>query len=470
MLFTAPSFLFLFLPAVLAIYALIPQLYRRYAILLFNLAFYVIAAWHQPDSILLGVLTAAFTYSAGFVIAVTHRRSTLLAAIAVDLAAFIIYRVSYDYTADSFYPLGASIYLLASISYLIDIYRNDAPHAKNIADLLVYMFFFPTMIVGPIIRYKEFGAMLEKIDFSLTNVAEGIKLYLAGFFKFISISAVLAYMLQTIAQTDGAAFSLPVFLLTVILTAIQAFFALIGYSDMARGLMYMLGIPHPTDFQLTTLVRSPAEFPRRFFASLNRWIEDYLVYPILRLSFFSGRTRRLLAVCVICLVPALWIKSRLYLLLPLLPLLLWRCLSILHETGRRHEPIPRRRIVGRMAYMVILLVSAAGFWYAVSLTGPEDGLVTLRRLLDEPSMSIPYAMYGVFSQLGYLAVGAFGLLCFIPLSPTVEQYLQRLPRPVGIMIRAAALIGVMGCFAFSILYFLPQFPQYATDAFAHVAF
>lgn len=471
MLFTAPSFLFLFLPAVMAIYALIPRHYRRYAILLFNLAYYVIAVWYTPESILLALLTSAFTYSAGFVIAVTHRRSTLLAAIAVDLIAFAIYRGAYDYASgSSYFPLGAAIYLLAAISYLIDIYRNDAPHAKNIADLLIYMLFFPTLIVGPIIRYKDFGAMLEKIDFSLENFAEGVKLYIAGFLKHIAIAAVLDYILARTAEVGEAAYSIPIILLNVLMLCAQAWFALTGYSDMARGLMYMLGIPSAADFQLTPLSRTPADFPRRFFVSLNRWVEDYLVYPILRVQFLSSRTRRVLAACVICLVPAIWVKSRLYILLPILPVLLWRCTHILRESCRHREPGKLGLAVGRACYWLLFLACFVGFWFTVSLDDAKTGADLIRKTLESATLEIPYAMYAVLSHLGYLIVGVVGLLCFLPLRPEAEQRIQALPRPISIVIRAAALAGVMICFAFSILHFLPQFPQYAISAFAHVVF
>ncbi|MBQ3126962.1 MAG: hypothetical protein IJC15_07815 [Clostridia bacterium] len=469
MLFTAPSFLFLFLPAMMAIYALIPQHYRRYAILLFNLAYYVIAVWHQPESLLLALLTAAFTYSAGFVIAVTHRRSTLLAAIAVDLAAFVIYRIAADLPLISRYPLGASIYLLASISYLIDIYRNDAPHAKNIADLLIYMFFFPTLMVGPVLRYKDFGTMLDQIEFSLSNMAEGIKLYLAGFFQYVSVASVLAYMLEK-PEAAACADSFPVLVLLMLMTAAQIWFALSGYSNMARGLMYMLGIPHPADFSLFRLVRSPIEATHRIFASLNRWVEDYLVYPILRLSFLSPRLRRLLSACVICFVPALWLRSRLFILLPLLPILLWRCLLILRDSGHRREIGDRWRAVGRVFYLVLFFLLSILALFLAAAGSPADGFGYFRAAFDSADMSIPYGIYAVLAQSAYLVVGIAGFLFLLLLTPAAEQKIARLPRPIGIILRSAALIAVMGCFIFTILHVLPQFPQYASSVFAHPTF
>lgn len=69
----------------------------------------------------------------------------------------------------------------------------------------------------------------------------------------------------------------------------QVYFTFSGYSDMARGMMYMLGIPHAPDILSPFAATSPADYLRRFFVSMSRWIEDYLVYPILRTCRIPAR-------------------------------------------------------------------------------------------------------------------------------------------------------------------------------------
>ncbi len=471
MMFTAPSFLFLFLPLMLSIYVLVPQFYRRYVILLANLIFYVIACWSTPITIAIAFFSAALTYSFGYAIAVTHRRSTLFVAVALHLSAFLAYRFIYTYTAEiasPYFPLGASFYLLASLSYLFDIYRNDAPHAKNIGDLLSYMLFFPTLIVGPIIRYKDFDGMMARITLSVGHFSEGIKLYIAGFLKRISIAAVLNFMLDQMLDIYGGKLSIGLALIGLCMNFVQLWFSLSGYSDMARGIMYMLGIPHANDFPLPNSLHGGTDYLRRFFISLNRWIEDYLVYPILRQNLLSARTRRILAACVLSVVPALWIKTEWYMLLPVFPVLIYRILRILREPHRRANPsrIPRfvRRFGGIASSILIFLL----FWLFVSLDRPMDALIYGKELLQNALEPIPYGMYAVFSHMRYLIVGAVGLAFLLPLHTRADAFFGKIPRAVSALIRGISLVIVMACFCFSIIHFLPQFPNAAVNAFERI--
>ena len=469
MLFTSPSFLFLFLPAILAIYALIPQHYRRYAIVLFNIAFYIIACLSSPISILLALLSAAITYIAGFLIAVPHQRRTLIVAIAINVMAFLTYRISYAYSTNAetaYYPLGATFYLMASISYLIDIYRNDAPHAKNIADLLLYMFFFPTLIVGPVIKYKEFGPMIEKMSPSLAQFSEGVKCYLSGFFKRIAIAAVLSFMLARITAASNGEMNLGLGLLCLLLLGLQAWFSFSGYSDMAVGLMHMLGISYRSDFLSPFAAAVSVNFFRRAFISLNRWLEDYFIYPILRLNL-SARLRRILSTCIRCIVPALWIKIDWYMLIPALPVLIWRIWRILRENKRSHAPyLPNW--VRRGGKIVSALFFFSLYFAFAAMDGAGDILLYAGQVLEHWRTLMPYAMYAVFGYFRYLTVGALGLLFLLPLRTAAEPRLQRMPQALSVSIRAVSLAVVMICFSFSIQNFLPQFPQYATTAFDYI--
>lgn len=469
MLYTAPSFLFLFLPVVLAIYAMMPQPYRRYAIALFNIAFYTLACWNEPISLVLALLTAAFTYSAGFVIAVTHQRRTLLAAVVINCLAFVTYRLYYSYASalgNSYFPLGASFYLLASLSYLIDIYRNDAPHAKNFADLIIYMLFFPTLVVGPVIKYKEFIGMIDRISFSLENFSEGVKLYIAGFLKRISIAAVLSFILDQIIEVCAGEMSVPLAVLCLAVICTQVYFTFSGYSDMARGLMYMLGIPHKTDFLPPFAATSPADYLRRFFVSMSRWIEDYLIYPILRTRRLSARNRRFLTVVVFCVVPSLWFKTRWYMLLPVLPVLLWLMFFALR--GRRRKlpkmPIRVRRWLGRLSGLIVFVL----FWFFAALGDVDDAGHYLSQIMQNGFAAPPYSLITVLSYLRYIFVGIVGLICLHPFSAAGEARLQKLPCAVSVTVRALALVLVMASFGFSILHFLPQFPQYAVTAYKYI--
>lgn len=468
MLFTAPSFLFLFLPLALSIYILVPQHTRRYALLLFNLLFYCICTANAPITMLLALLTATFTYSAGYIIAVTHRRGTLWAAVVIHIGIFFIYRFFYIYSnaiGAPYYPFASSIYFLASLSYLIDIYRNDAPHAKNFADLLTYMFFFPVMIVGPIIRYKHFTDMLANAEISLSNFFAGVKRFISGFLKRIAIAAVLAHALGKIYAAADASFSLPVALFCLLLLGGQVYFTLSGYSDMACGMMYMLGMPHKADFHTPFSAKAHSQYYSRFFASLNAWFNDYLVKPILHMNQIPGRMRRLAADTAYCAASVLWLKTRWYMLIGILPMLLLRFVRF--GAARRltkRLPLLLRRVLG-------IGIAAMGFlllWVLIAIPTPSDVAEIFSKLTLTGAAVQLGTLYPEISYLNYLLIGAVGLLCMIPLSPWGEQRLSRAPRWISNITFALALAGMLAAFAFAIVQLLPKYPQYAVVAFRYL--
>jgi alginate O-acetyltransferase complex protein AlgI len=56
---------------------------------------------------------------------------------------------------DIILPIGISFYIFQAISFLIDVYRKDAPYPKNFIDFCAYLSLFPQLIAGPILRYKD---------------------------------------------------------------------------------------------------------------------------------------------------------------------------------------------------------------------------------------------------------------------------------------------------------------------------
>jgi alginate O-acetyltransferase complex protein AlgI len=195
MLFTSPIFLFLFLPAVMLSYVAIKAKYRKRAILVYNVVFLLCANFHRPVNVLLIISVMLLAYSAGISIQKNKRQRTLimyaslmtLSLLLVRSVAGLLYVIDYEY-----YPLGISVYMLSAISYVVDVYRGDAK-AGSFFDVALYLGFFPTMICGPIVKYKDFCSLVsdEGIKPSTESFATGILLFSFGFIKKIGISAVL---------------------------------------------------------------------------------------------------------------------------------------------------------------------------------------------------------------------------------------------------------------------------------------
>jgi len=195
MLFTSPVFLLLFLPLTLGIYTLIPARLKPSAICIFSLIFYAMANFGNPASLLFLLLCAIFTYCATFAAFSVRKKYVMVFVICVLVGVLAVLRylgVWADVSAAARYiPIGASFYLLACFSCIMDVRRGDAPMPRNFADVLIYVTYFPVMIAGPVIKYKNFESLIkpENLRFTAAGVASGIVLFARGFIKRIAIAA-----------------------------------------------------------------------------------------------------------------------------------------------------------------------------------------------------------------------------------------------------------------------------------------
>lgn len=294
MQFTSPLFIFIFLPLMTAALAITPARRRRWTILICGAVFYVLANIKTPVSILFLAVSAAFAYCAAYAVYVSRKKpkKTVLAfCVSVCVLMLTVLRIlgvrleAYDVT---FLPLGVSVYLLATVSMLIDISRGDAEPPPGFADACLYITFFPVMIAGPIIKYRDFVKLSseERLDFSLVNVANGYMLFARGFVKRIGISAIMADAYDSICEAVAAEGDLKLgvgaFLVLLMLT--NVYFAFSGYSDMGRGLALIMGMKIESDFYYPFAACTPTDYLRRFFRSLGDFLEDYVALPIERVA------------------------------------------------------------------------------------------------------------------------------------------------------------------------------------------
>lgn len=65
-----------------------------------------------------------------------------------------------------------------------------------------------------------------------------------------------------------------------LLFSFQIYFDFSGYSDIAVGVAYLLGLRLPINFRTPYLSTGPQEFWRRWHISLSTWMRDYLYIPM----------------------------------------------------------------------------------------------------------------------------------------------------------------------------------------------
>ena len=77
-------------------------------------------------------------------------------------------------------PLGISFYTFQAISFLIDLYRRDAPAPRNVIDTSLYISMFPQLIAGPIVRYKTVAEQIKKRSHNVGKFSSGAHQFILG--------------------------------------------------------------------------------------------------------------------------------------------------------------------------------------------------------------------------------------------------------------------------------------------------
>lgn len=302
MVFSSPVFLFLFLPATLALYAVASMrgIRARNTVLLFcSVCFYAYGGVSYLGLLLLSVLV---NWAAGLWLFRLEdgrgRRALFLAGLAYnigilvifkylnlfgDTAAWIAGKLS-GHAVESIIPaialpIGISFFTFQIMSYLIDVYKKTVPCQRNVADLALYVMLFPQLIAGPIVRYSDVEREISRRRTGLKDAYEGAFRFMVGFIKKILLAnavgkaADLAFVLE---PGRGALYAW----VGVICYGLQIYLDFWAYSDMAIGLGRIFGFHFLENFNDPYISKSISEFWRRWHISLSTWFRDYVYIPL----------------------------------------------------------------------------------------------------------------------------------------------------------------------------------------------
>ena len=300
MVFSSPIFLFVFLPVVLLGSVFRSLRLRNLWLLAFSLIFY---AWGEVAFVFLMLGSTLLNYFLGqWVHRETDARrrkwaAALAIALNIGLLAFFKYA---NFAVDNLnwlltalgaapvraaairLPIGISFFTFHALSYIIDIYRRKWPSAKSPADVALYIFFFPQLIAGPILRWHAIAPQIANRAQTAERFALGVRRFVEGLAKKILIANVVAVPADQIFQmsANGLHLRASVAWLGAVCYALQIYFDFSGYSDMAVGLGKMFGFEFMENFNYPYISQSIREFWRRWHISLSSWFRDYLYIPL----------------------------------------------------------------------------------------------------------------------------------------------------------------------------------------------
>lgn len=313
MIFSSIPFLYYFLPLALLLCYLVPSRARNAFLLLASLVFY---AWGEPKY--LPVMAAATALGYGFGLAIERfrrfRKPLLVLSIASSLG-FLLYFKYADFFLENLnamglnlpllrlaLPVGISFYTFQILSYTVDVYRGEVKAQGNPIDLACYVTFFPQLIAGPIVRYKDIAAQLRDRPQNLDNLRLGTGRFLVGLGKKVLLANLLGEVCAAwrVTEDPSVLFSW----LYAISYTLHIYFDFSGYSDMAIGLGKLFGFSFPENFNYPYISRSVTEFWRRWHMSLGTWFRDYVYIPLG--GNRKGKGRQFLNILIVWMLTGFW--------------------------------------------------------------------------------------------------------------------------------------------------------------------
>lgn len=280
MVFSSITFLSAFLVVVFLLHMIVPNMHVKNGLLILaSLLFYAVG---EPVYVLLMIASSILNYVMGRWIGKAKKTKNLKKSKIILVVSVVInvgLLVVFKYTnfligvlntipsvaipeVDIALPIGISFFTFQAMSYVIDVYREDCDYQKNYFKVLLYISFFPQLIAGPIVKYKDIEEEVSNRRQTVEDIEAGIRRFIMGLSKKVLISNALAQMVDQLMPSIGnlgVAAWLPAIGYTL-----QIYYDFSGYSDMAIGLGWMFGFHFKENFDHPYDSLSIKEFWRKW--------------------------------------------------------------------------------------------------------------------------------------------------------------------------------------------------------------
>ena len=288
MVFASITFLYYFLPVFLILYFVVPKKYKNLVLLLFSLIFYF---YGEPKYILLMLIEVLFAYFMTLSLEKNKSKSLLIVVVSFHLLLlcifkyfnFIISNINRIFSSNIsllniVLPIGISFYTFQIISYEVDVYRGKVKASKNLIEFMTYVFLFPQLIAGPIVRYESVNKELKSRKVTFDDFSSGVNRFVIGLFKKVVIANNIGELCNILVGSTEV--SVLLYWVLGISYMLQIYFDFSGYSDIAIGIDKMIGFKFPENFNYPYIADSVTNFWRRWHMTLSSWFKDYVYIPL----------------------------------------------------------------------------------------------------------------------------------------------------------------------------------------------
>lgn len=253
----------------------------KYIVLLIN-ALYLILLFPKPLQLILLVLYSYFSIRI-----LAKKGANYLTAVLVLSFPLIMMKLIGIHTFGKANEKLANIFQIIGISYItfrsIQVFIDEVSTTKklNFLDFFNFTVFIPSLLIGPIDRFKRFT---NDVDAGYENITtnsyvEGYQLLLKGLvYKYILAEFINRLVLNHLTD-DG---TLTYHIMYMYSYLIFLFFDFAGYSLLAMSFAKFIGVSLPFNFNQPFLAVNPKEFWQRWHKSLGDWLNDYFFKPIFK--------------------------------------------------------------------------------------------------------------------------------------------------------------------------------------------
>jgi alginate O-acetyltransferase complex protein AlgI len=305
-------------------------------------------------------------------------------------------------------PIGVSFFTFQGTSYLVDIYRGDVGSQRSLVNFATYKSFFPQLIAGPIVRYRDVHEQIEKRQVTLDGFAYGVRRFVLGLGKKMLLANIVAAPCDRIFGLPGGELTAPLAWLGLVCYTLQIYFDFSAYSDMAIGMGRMFGFTFLENFDYPYVARSVTEFWRRWHISLSSWFRDYLYIPLGGNRISPRRTYlNLVGVFFLC---GLWHGAS----VSFVVWGLWHGVFLVLERAGLGAFLERRHAVLRHAYLLLVVMLGWVFFRAADLDHALEYLRALGGLTAGDPRLHRVAHFGDAEVWTAIACGCIGAAPWLP--------------------------------------------------------
>ncbi len=303
------------MPVVLVLHMVIRNIKVRNCLLLIaSLLFY---AYGEPAYIFLMLFSCLLNYVFALLLSKKKKKLFIVLAVIVNLGLLGIFKYT-GFLLTTFndisglsipvpdipLPIGISFFTFQALSYVIDVYRDDVAVQKNYGKVLLYVSFFPQLIAGPIVRYKDIAGEIDERHAGADDIACGLRRFVAGLGKKVLISNTMAIAVDFVFGIGSDKLNIISAWIGALAYIMQIYFDFSGYSDMAIGLGRMFGFHFKENFTYPYVATSIQDFWRRWHISLSTFFRDYVYIPLG--GNRKGKLRAVLNKLVVFFLTGLW--------------------------------------------------------------------------------------------------------------------------------------------------------------------